>query len=1392
MPELLDFKAKVDFTQARRDVEDFEKMLNRIGGISMSGAGKGFDSKPLTDYQKELLKIKQASLELAQQKQAQSAAEKSASLAIQESLQRERTLAVERNRQLVEARIAQIEKNNADKEALRIQKDAAVQANKRRPTQFSNSQAEVSAAQAGNLGNPAYTSVINAERVARAQLNTELAKQAIEQGNLTNTQITGTTATTNSTQAQNQNNLTRKQLAQLLAEEKYLQAQATAELKNNAREMLNAKGSIEQRRAALIRLIRDYDRLSAVERESSAGNRMQGIIQRLNSQILTLEQNTGRSQRNVGNYASSIINSFSGIAAAFGITFGLQQIVSFGQELFGIAKKAEGIELAFSKIGDNKDLERLRVAVKGTVSDLELMGIAVRADKFRIPMDVLAKGLEFSRQRAIDLGKDVDYMVNSFVNGIGRKSKLVMDNLGISASELSVEVKKTGDFATAVGNIMEREMAKGGIAVDTLADKSGRLATVWENLKKKVGDFFNSQKLNTDRIADLTKSGNIDLNQSTYTTRLRLIAKQSEDMRKLAEERLKKEKEISELEGKYGTGTQVSIEKARLREIIERQLAEKNIYNSMVGQNNAMNEQYRTAKGLLSLDELRQKAKQKREDADSIVINGKKDEDEVRRLYREADELEKQANRFSAKAIKKDNAEIKSRNALQAEIDELNNKGKRKQLDNDQEEIASVEAKYQKLREKAVAFNNDPENKKRGLKVDSGGLVVGESNEKDALRDKQAAAKLKTNLDEQKKLYDEYESYKDKVGKANADKRYATLINTDKTYLEELERQKADISDPQKSKGGTEADVKASEERLKVLDKEIAAETLAQQKKQDQLLTEFISYSDERKALTEKYQSDLLTIGDNPGSREKRTKRYNDELKELDFANLKKLESYEALFVGIDKLSEKSALKQLEFARKALDKDVLSGAITDPEEIAKIKSYFNEVEKTIREGSGKALQDLGSELQNVASSVGEVNQGFGKMLGVLASVVSKVGEIKGGIKDFNKAKADGNPLGQLTAGLGILGAGVGIFSSIFKLFDRSAQREEQAAYARDLQNKQTEALNKALERQVALLDDAYGTDRINKYSEAIKQAQENEAKYSDQLTGRLQLTEDKELNKIIERLNSGGKIGDIFATLRFVNAQKAGQISQLPTDIESLQKLLDEGKLDASTSTIVQNLIEANKTAQDLANNLRAENVGAGLGTIVDEFFTALEDGGTSLEDTLQKSIRRGLLEGLKGELTQKYIQDFYSQLDSALKDGKISSEEDKQLKDLYAAAEAYGKNKLDYINSIAPDSKDGGSSSSLAKSITQITSDQASALEGITRGTYDQTKVVATNTALLIPISKGIGEIYNIAKANFDVMVKVETNTANTVAELQNAVTELKAINTNTKGGSVRGAGLI
>jgi hypothetical protein len=106
--------------------------------------------------------------------------------------------------------------------------------------------------------------------------------------------------------------VTQKEIDLALAQDKLTAQKRTAELKNQVREETAIKGSIEQRRAALIRLNAVYDNLSPQERNSAAGQRLQKITKGVTDQLKELEAASGRAQRNVGNYPT---NSFNGLKA---------------------------------------------------------------------------------------------------------------------------------------------------------------------------------------------------------------------------------------------------------------------------------------------------------------------------------------------------------------------------------------------------------------------------------------------------------------------------------------------------------------------------------------------------------------------------------------------------------------------------------------------------------------------------------------------------------------------------------------------------------------------------------------------------------------------------------------------------------------------------------------------------------------------------------------------------------------------------------------------------------------------------------------------------------------------------------------------------------------------
>ncbi|NII81754.1 phage tail tape measure protein [Pedobacter sp. SG918] len=729
-----------------------------------------------------------------------------------------------------------------------------------------------------------------------------------------------------------------------------------------------------------------------------------------------------------------------------------------------------------------------------------------------------------------------------------------------------------------------------------------------------------------------------------------------------------------------------------------------------------------------------------------------------------------------AEARKLENA-LKAQRALQAEIDALTKKGSDKRQDDDARELAEVDAKYKKLREKAIAFNNDSRNKAKGLRVDSSGLLRAQSDEEDALRDKQNASNLKTTIDKEKKYYEDFEKFKSDFGLEKARERYGKLINVDQTYLENLKAKQAALLGDDKAKGGDAGGGEFVAKQQKVLEDATAEALQEEQKRTDALLKEFMSYADKRKNLTEQYNADIKALEANPGAQAERKKRYEKDIKELDAANATQLESYEKLFEGIEKLSVKSALQLVKTARKQLADQIKSGTIVDPEQIKLINKLFDTTEQTIREKNGQALKDLAGEVNNVASEVGALNAEFGKVLGTVGSVIGKIGEIKG-FKEILKKDSSSDAQRQI-AGLGILGAGFSIFQSVIGFFTKSEQREQQASYARDLQNKQTEALNKALERQVALLNDVYGTDRIKDYSSAINQARENQAKYASELVGRYQLTGDSQLDEFITKLNNGEKIDPTYNGM-VAKAKKASSL--LPSDINTLQRLLDEGKLDANTATIVTNLIKAKETAEQLVNNLRAETVGTTLDQIADDFITTLTDGTQDFGKTFEQTIQKSILNGFKGELIRKQLQTFYTQF-AALSEGGLTSDEIETLRKAYIEASAKAKKDIEDLSKatgIDLTSKGGSDNSSVGVIQKNVTESTATEWIGLIRAQYDNQK---RQLDVLTPVGKTIGDMYQIAKSNFDVQVKIEANTYRTANNTDLLNTKLDNIERAIKG---------
>ena len=199
-----------------------------------------------------------------------------------------------------------------------------------------------------------------------------------------------------------------------------------------------------------------------------------------------------------GNVLTQVINWL------WSMVSGMKDLVAEG---INMAAAADGVTRAFEALDRPDLLDNLRKATKGTVNDLELMKAANMAKDFRIPLEDLGKYLEFAQLKAQQTGQSVEYMTNSIVTGLGRKSVLILDNLGLSAAEINEQMAKTGDFMSAVASIVDKQLAEAGGSYISEADKMAQQTVKLQNAQMKLGETLLPLKQNFDETVGSFKIG---------------------------------------------------------------------------------------------------------------------------------------------------------------------------------------------------------------------------------------------------------------------------------------------------------------------------------------------------------------------------------------------------------------------------------------------------------------------------------------------------------------------------------------------------------------------------------------------------------------------------------------------------------------------------------------------------------------------------------------------------------------------------------------------------------------------------------------------------------------------------------------------------------------------
>lgn len=798
---------------------------------------------------------------------------------------------------------------------------------------------------------------------------------------------------------------------------------------------------------------------------------------------------------------------------------------------------------------------------------------------------------------------------------------------------------------------------------------------------------------------------------------------------------------------------------------------------------------------------------------------------------------------------------LNARKTLQTRINELTKKGTDKQLDSDEQEVESVKDKYAKMLDAARKFNNDPENKKKGLRVDGSGLLKAQDRELTAVTDKQAAEKLKIELDAKKKLYDDYEAYKNNVGEESAKERYSKDLNNYATYLEALQAKRDQLlNQDQKSKGGSEADNAAVQQQLKLVDKEIAEEKIRVRGKFDDLLSRTLNYGQERNRIIELYTKDAADLNKAADQTEDAAKKKaykeqaaqaikngEDELARIDDNHIQTLQAYKDLFDGILDLSKEEVKKRIDLIDKELEAEKAAGKISE-EVYLKTKKQLKEVNSGLANQGSDNLQSFANNLSAIAGELTGVNEGLGGMIAGIGQAVGSIANIQKlgqALKDAKGTDKEPGAKGDLiAAGIGAAVNLIGMFTSAAK----ARKEAEEAYYASVLQfqNDYNLSLNEEIRLRTELNSNGFTKDykgQIIDGTKALVDANEKYLKSIGELSkGQVKIGQRNKIDvgAILKGAGSGAALGtsilpgigtaigavvgglfglfggkkkkDVFGGLLTEYPELLGKAKDGTVEFkeELAKSLIANNLVDEKTKALLQNTIDlanARKAALEQINGVISELAGSLGDDLRNSLVQAFEDGSSAAKafgDDVSKVIENIVSQFLFQEVFGKQFDDLKTRMQASFNiDGDQSFVDD--IVDFYKTAGP----SIDEFNKGLQAAKDAGkeaglnvfdpsNSSAASKNIQGITSDQSNALEGILRGSYDQQK----QAVVLLTTNNGYwGKMLDVSMGGIKHLEAINTNTANTVIKLDATITELqnghlRTIATNTKGGSLRDGG--
>jgi len=212
----------------------------------------------------------------------------------------------------------------------------------------------------------------------------------------------------------------------------------------------------------------------------------------------------GRGSRLLNNSFATLRSKM--LLFSFAMSMGGRQLVQFAKD----AARLQGMEDAFNTLqggalNAGKTIEKLRGATNKTMSDFDLFQQANNAMALGVTKnaDEMSNMFDMAQRLGKALGKDTKHSVESLITGIGRQSRLMLDNIGIVVKSEKAYEEYAEKLKKGVNDLTDSEKKQAFLnaalqagkdilkglpdEVMTPIDSFNQLSAAWDNFTARVG-----------------------------------------------------------------------------------------------------------------------------------------------------------------------------------------------------------------------------------------------------------------------------------------------------------------------------------------------------------------------------------------------------------------------------------------------------------------------------------------------------------------------------------------------------------------------------------------------------------------------------------------------------------------------------------------------------------------------------------------------------------------------------------------------------------------------------------------------------------------------------------------------------------------------------------------